>query len=210
MRRRHRLAARARRGRRRPARRRHRRPRVAVDLDQAMSLADLYAEACATPSDIWLHLPRMVELVEALNAQHVIELGTRGGVSTIAWLHALEQTGGRLTSVDIDPTPCTLGDYSHWGVIVDDDCDPAVTSRLDPADIVFIDTSHLYEPTVRELNIYRWLVKPGGVIVCHDTMLEQPMDAPARPRFPVRTAIEEFVAANGFEWINYPDCWGLG
>ena len=60
-----------------------------------MTLAELYAEQCATPSDIYLHLPRFVEMVELLDASHVIELGTRTGVSTIAWLHALERTGGR-------------------------------------------------------------------------------------------------------------------
>ena len=49
-----------------------------------MTLADLYAEQCNTPSDIYLHLPRFVAMVEELDAQHVIELGTRTGVSTIA------------------------------------------------------------------------------------------------------------------------------
>ena len=175
----------------------------------AAVLADLYAEQCATPSDVYLHLPRMVELVETLNAQHVLELGTRTGVSTIAWLYALEQTGGRLTSVDIDARP-PIGDYDHWTFIQGDDLDPTVVASLDQANIVFIDTSHLYEHTVAELNIYRWLVKPGGVIVCHDTQLPRPEGAPARPAYPVRTAIEEFVAAEGFDWYEFPDCWGLG
>jgi cephalosporin hydroxylase len=83
-------------------------------------------------------------------------------------------------------------------------------SSLEPADIVFLDTSHFYADTVRELNTYRWLVKPGGLLVCHDTMLEIPMGAPHRPRFPVRTAIEEFVAEHGFGWQNVTECWGLG
>lgn len=168
-----------------------------------------YRRLCATPSDIYLHLPRFVELVEHFNAQHVIELGTRTGVSTIAWLYALEKTGGHLTSVDIDARP-TIGEYDHWTFIQGSDLDTAIVGSLAAADIVFIDTSHLYELTVQELNIYRWLVKPGGVMVLHDTMLEQPMGAPARPRFPVRTAIEEFVAETGFQWMNYPDCYGLG
>ena len=173
-----------------------------------MTLADLYAEQCNTPSDIYLHLPRFVAMVEEMNAQHVIELGTRTGVSTIAWLHALEQTGGRLTSVDIDEQPA-IGEWPHWTFIQGDDMDPGIVARLEPADIVFIDTSHLYEHTARELNTYRWLVKPGGLLVLHDTMLERPEGAPPRPRFPVRTAIEEFIRQEGFEWINYPDCWGL-
>lgn len=174
-----------------------------------MILADRYDELCRTPSDIYAHLPRFVQLVEQLQAKHVIELGTRTGVSTVAWLHALAQTDGRLTSIDIDPRP-DIGDFDHWRFIQGDDLDPVLVASLEQADIVFIDTSHLYEHTIRELNVYRWLVRPGGRIVCHDTQLERPEGAPARPRFPVRTAIQEFCADEGFEWSEFTDCWGLG
>lgn len=175
-----------------------------------MILEQRYRELCATPSDIYLHLPRMVELVRKLNAQHVIELGTRTGVSTIAWLYALEQTGGRLTSVDVDAQP-PIGEWAHWQFIQGDDCEQTVFTQLDPADIVFIDTSHAYLHTVRELNLYRWLVNPGGVIICHDTELMYPGDAPpSDPRFPVRRAIEDFTTQNGYHWENISGCWGLG
>lgn len=173
-----------------------------------MTLTELYEEACRTPSDIYLHLPRMVAMVEALDAKHVIELGSRGGVSTLAWLHALAGTGGRLTTVDLDPAP-SIGDHSHWTHIQGDDLDPQVAASLDVADIVFIDTSHLYEHTVQELHIYRHLVRPGGLLVLHDTMLPTPEGAPLRPLYPVRVAVEEFVRETGFDWHNYPDCWGL-
>ncbi len=173
-----------------------------------MTLTDSYRELCETPSDIYLHLPRLAEQVKRLDAQHVIELGTRSGVSTVAFLHALEQTGGRLTSIDIDPGPELTSD--RWTFIQGDDLDPEIVSTLEPADIVFIDTSHFYDQTVRELNTYRWLVKPGGQIICHDTHLEHPIGAPSRPAFPVRTAITEFCVENGFQWIEHRDCWGLG
>ena len=178
-------------------------------VGEAVSLKAEYDRLCSTPSDIFMHLPRFVELVLQTNAQHVIELGTRTGVSTVAWLYGLERTGGRLTSIDIDAKPA-IGDHPAWTFIQGDDLDPAITSTLEPADIVFIDTSHLYDQTVKELNVYRWLVKPGGLIVLHDTMLERPEGAPVRPAFPVRVAVEEFVAAEGYEWQNIPECWGLG
>ena len=175
----------------------------------AVSLAELYAERCATPSDIYLHLPRMVDLVTELDAKHVIELGTRSGVSTIAWLYGLSQTGGRLTSVDLDTKP-DIGDFDHWTFVQGDDTDPVVVSALAPADIVFIDSSHLYAHTVQELNIYRWLVKPGGVICMHDTELQRPETAgPFEPPFPVRKALLEFVADTRYEHINYPECYGF-
>lgn len=174
-----------------------------------MNVSDEYARLCTTPSDIFEHLPTFAGLVHRLNAQHVIELGTRTGVSTIAWLYGLEQTGGVLTSVDIDEQP-PIDDHPLWTFIQGNDLDPNIVSYLAPADIVFIDTSHLYDQTVAELNLYQWLVKPGGVIVCHDTELPHPEDAPPRPVFPVRKAIEEFVADNGYTWVNHPNCWGLG
>ena len=173
-------------------------------------LAEIYVELCKTESDIYLHLPRMVELVEQLNAKHVIELGTRTGVSTIAWLYGLEQTGGHLTSVDLDARP-NIGDWPHWTFIQGDDVEPAVVSQLEPADIVFIDTSHLYRHTLRELHTYRWLVKPGGVICLHDTEVAHPEGAPAdEPPFPVRKAVAEFIAETGYRYMNERECNGFG
>jgi predicted O-methyltransferase YrrM len=174
-----------------------------------MSLEEEYHRLCTEPSDIHLHLPRFVDLALARDARHVIELGTRTGVSTVAWLYALEQTGGRLTSVDVDEKP-GIGDYPHRTFIQGDDTDPELFESLEMADIVFIDTSHIYEHTLRELNLYRWVVKPGGVIVCHDTELQSPIGAPPRPLFPVKTAIKEFVGQHGYHWFNFQDCFGLG
>lgn len=182
-------------------------PRVVVPA--ALTLADEYQLLCSTKSDIYEHLPRLAELCVVLDAQHVIELGCRTGVSTVAWLYGLEQTGGRLTSVDIDPAP-PLAEWPHWRFVQGDDCDPAVVAQLDTADIVFIDTSHRYEHTLAELHIYRHLVRPGGRIVLHDTELEWPLGVPSRPRFPVRAAVEEFCESERFGWSNNPRCWGLG
>lgn len=173
-----------------------------------MSLRSRYEEACRTPSDIILHLPRFVALVDELEATEVIELGSRTGVSTTAWLYALEGRG-RLTTVDLDIAP-DIGMWPDWDHIQGDDCHPDVISRLRPADIVFIDTSHAYQHTRTELALYRWLVKPGGVICCHDTELARPDDSPpGDPLFPVKRAVEEFIADNGFTCVWYPDCYGL-
>lgn len=172
-----------------------------------MSLKDLYVEACATPSDINEHLATFVSLVEELDAKTVIELGTRGGVSTIAWLYALEGRG-HLWSVDIDPAPAL--DYDHWVFLQGDDCSTDIYSQLpSPVDIVFIDTSHDYLHTRRELSLYRWLLRPGGVFVLHDTELAHPEHVHGAP-FPVKRAIEHFCRHEGFEWENHPNCFGLG
>jgi cephalosporin hydroxylase len=172
-----------------------------------MDLAAMYEERCSTPSDIVAHLPRCVALCAELDATSVIELGTRTGVSTIAWLYALEGKG-ELISIDLDARP-PIGEWDHWTFIQGSDMDPAIVAGLPKADIVFIDTSHLYEHTVAELNVYRWLVRSGGKIVLHDTELVRPEGAPAFPRFPVKTAVAEFCEQEALSWVNHPDCWGL-
>lgn len=169
-----------------------------------MTLAALYEQHCRTYSDIQDHLPRFVELVEELDATHVIELGTRTGVSTIAWLHALDGRG-TLDSVDLDPKP-DIGDWPHWTFHQGDDLE--VVKHLEPADVVFIDTSHTYEHTRLELEAYLPLAR--SYIVCHDTQLRIPEGAPSRPLFPVRKAIVEFVERHGFDWFEHTDSWGLG
>lgn len=173
------------------------------------SLKAMYEQRCATPSDIYLHLPRFVQLVEALNAEHVIELGSRSGVSTVAWLYALEGKG-RLTSIDLDKAP-DIGAWPHWMHVQGDDTDPALMQVIDPCDILFIDTSHLYDHTLWELRNWSKLVRPGGVIALHDTELPIPEGAGVdEPLYPVKRAVEDFVREKGWEWRNIPECWGLG
>lgn len=172
-------------------------------------LATDYRWRSTTASDINEHLPTFVELVRTLDAQHVIELGTRSGISTVGWLYGLAETGGHLTSIDLSPRP-EIDDYDRWTFIQGDDMDEAIVSTLEPAEIVFIDTSHTYEHTVAELERYRHLVKPGGVIVLHDTENRIPLDAPLRPLYPVKRAIKEFVETHGLTWFNYQNNNGLG
>lgn len=171
-------------------------------------LADLYERACSTPSDIWEHLPTFVELCAALDARKVVELGVRTGVSTIAWLHGLEHTGGHLWSVDISEPPEIPG-AARWTFLQGDDRDPSIIAAL-PADvdIVFIDTSHTYAHTLQELALYTPRVRKGGRIVLHDTEVEHP-DGTTDTDYPVRRAVELFCEANGLAWTNYPNCNGL-
>jgi len=173
-------------------------------------LAELHAVNCSTPSDINQHLPMLATM--GSNAQHVVELGARSGLSTVAWLMGLRKSGGRLTSVDISPAP-QIGTQANWEHIQGDDTDADVMARVDGCDILFIDTSHHFEHTLWELRNWSGKVRDGGIIVCHDTELERPWDPPCPetdPDFPVRAAIEQFCAETGYRWINVPGCWGLG
>lgn len=172
-----------------------------------VNLVDLYETARTTPSDIYEHLPVFVALCEELSATKVIELGTRGAVSTIAWLHGLAANCGHLWSVDIDPAPSLP--YEGWTFLLGNDLDPQIVRQLPTADIVFIDTSHAYAQTLAELNVYRFKVRPGGRIVLHDSELEKPYGLRGEPPFPVKKAIEEFCREEGLEWTNRTNNNGL-
>lgn len=189
-------------------------------------LADRYAQLCAEPSDIYEHLPTFVDAVRTLKARRVIELGVRYGVSTIAWLHALEEPRGHLWSVDCSfpvPAPHTdvnlldpqgpLGVVPWWTFVLGYDDWPEVLDALPSADvdIVFIDTQHTFEQTTRELELYFHRVRPGGRIYLHDTALEATGNATTpQPPFPVRTAMVEFCNANSLSYNDVENCSGLG
>lgn len=182
---------------------------VQKGVEHGTELSRQFREACKTPSDIYEHLPVFVEICRELEATRVIELGTRGGVSTIAWLYGLKEQDGHLWSVDIDPAPEL--EFDGWTFIRGDDLDPQVVRALpDSVDVVFIDTSHAYEDTLAELNVYLRKVRPGGRIVLHDSELRRPQELTSRqPPFPVKVAVEEFCTEETFEWTNLTNNNGL-
>lgn len=191
-------------------------------------LADRYVELCRIESDIYEHLPTFVEAVKELKAKKVIELGTRYGVSTIAWLYALapEMADGHLWAVDCSfPVPAPgsdvnlldpqgpLGVVPWFTFLLGYDTWPETLDALpkEDVDIVFIDTNHVYEETLVELDLYYPRVRKGGRIYLHDTAIETTGNASTpQPPYPVRTAMEEWATEMGLSWDNNPNCFGLG
>ncbi len=175
-----------------------------------MTLAELYHQAANTPTDINEHVYTLHDLAISRNAQLIIELGVRLGVSTVAWLHALESTGGHLWSVDHDIEQTPPFPSERWTLIEGDDLDPAVIDRLpDGADIVFIDTLHTYPQITAELNAYLPKLRPHGLIVLHDTELHHLAGYPT-PSYPIYQAMVEFCFDHHFPWANYRNNYGLG
>jgi predicted O-methyltransferase YrrM len=152
-------------------------------------------------SDIREQMP--VLYAWARHAARVIELGVRGGNSTSALLAALEGRG-ELWSVDISPpqVPAYWHELKHWHLMVSDDTSwLAVDFCPAGADVLFIDTSHFYDHTLAELRLYVPKVRPGGVVLMHDT-------GPGWPE--VASALDVFCAAAGLDWYDHPAWPGLG
>ena len=104
----------------------------------------------------------------ASEVETIVELGTRNGVSTWAFLDGLSEDG-RMWSVDINDcdVPSRVSNDPRWTFIVGDDMNLEVQQQLPPAaGLVFIDTSHEYRHTVDELRFAATL--SPMYILCHD------------------------------------------
>jgi len=111
----------------------------------------------------------------ALNAKTIVELGVGQGLSTQVFLHACSKTGGHLYSVDIVDCPkarlavANLRLEKFWTFTIVDDVQYAVLWHQ-PIDLLFIDSSHTFDHTLAELNLYSKFVKEDGIILMHDTV----------------------------------------
>jgi predicted O-methyltransferase YrrM len=168
-------------------------------------LAEEYRRRAALDTDIKVQMP--VLYAWAHQAANIIELGVRGGNSSVSFLAGLERGGldGTLWSVDIDhpQVPDWLGADGTWQMLVADDVsDRAVAFCPDGADILFIDTSHYYPHTLQELRLYVPKVRPGGIVLLHDS---DPAEWPDVPK-----SLDEYCDETGLTWYNHPHWHGLG
>lgn len=154
----------------------------------------------------WIDMaPHVAELqVYARGKRTIVEFGLRGAVSTWAMLDAMP-ADGRLIGVDIDPDaplPPRVRDDPRFEFVVGD----AVKVKLPThADLVMIDASHEFAPTVAEL-VRAASLRPD-VICCHDYLYEH------TPQ--VRWAIDGYTAP-GYQRDEpyrlstvHPSRWGL-
>lgn len=168
-----------------------------------MSFLEEYEERLAQWSDVQYCMPRMRDTALRYPQVTVLELGVRSGNSTSAFLSAAEENGGHVWSMDTEPpgVPARWHDSHLWTFIQGDDMAGDVPSSPFMYDIVFIDTSHHYEHTLAELRKYVPLVKPGGTVLLHDTLLAH-VDYEPRP-YPVTLALAAFSDETGRGWTEH-------
>ena len=159
------------------------------------SLHDLYVRALATPSDIVEHLPTLRRL--AADCAHVTEFGTRTAVSTTAFL----QTKATVVTFDIDKRPevavleqAALAAQVDFRFVHAD----VLTVEIEPTDLLFIDTAHVYQQCRAELERHGHQARK--YIAFHDTVTfgeqgEWPNSVGIMP------AIDEYFAARP-EWVR--------
>ncbi len=112
-------------------------------------------------------------LAEAAGAKTVVEIGTSTGYSGLWFCLALQDTGGRLTTFEIDPGRAAAArkNFQQAGVdslvtVVEGDAHQKITTLKGPIDVVFIDADK--EGYVDYLTKLLPLVRPGGLILAHN------------------------------------------
>src|SRR5271154_3951256 len=67
-------------------------------------------------ADMRQNLPILYGIVAGLGAQSVLEIGTSDGTSTLAFLKAVSETGGHVTSIDIADVPVAKVLIEQYGL----------------------------------------------------------------------------------------------
>jgi cephalosporin hydroxylase len=129
------------------------------------------------PTDINDHLVTLFVESLSMNPRLIVELGVRGGESTFVMARVAAVCGSRLVSVDIEDCSSVengavfvqsddvefAGRFEAW--CRESDIDPRI-------DVLFIDTSHLYEHTVQEIAHWFPLLAGKSKVFFHDTNLK--------------------------------------
>jgi predicted O-methyltransferase YrrM len=134
-------------------------------------------------SEMASHMPALAFLASKWSVGHIVELGVGRGYSTISLLSGLMGSGKWLVSYDIEPAreenvfralaierpPFEL----PWQFRVRDSVEAAKDWQDGSVSLLFLDTSHDYDHTKRELEAWLPKMHPEGVIAGHDYFLDR-------------------------------------
>jgi predicted O-methyltransferase YrrM len=112
-------------------------------------------------------------LAETAGAKNVVEIGTSTGYSGLWFCAALQATGGKLTTYELDAERAAVAqeNFKRAGAdqmvtVVRGDAHENVKKLRGPLDVVFIDADK--EGYLDYLNKLLPLVRPGGLILAHN------------------------------------------
>ena len=185
-------------------------------MEARAELQERYETALRTQSDINQHLPTLRSY--ASQCAHVTECGVRSAVSSWAFAMGL-RPGARLVQVDLQSHPNVeafgaLARRAGLDVAFHEASD--LECPLEPTELLFIDTWHVYGQLRRELA--RWHGSVSKYIIMHDTTVDEWSGESLRCGSDVQAqsaasgfalaeiccglwpAIDEFLLAHGDEW----------
>ena len=152
-----------------------------------------------------------------------LEIGIRHGVTTLALLHAMRETGGTLFSVEIDEAWAKAalseveraGLESQWQMRVtgsDDFADMWRKANGPQFDFIWIDGDHGLEQVTKDADNFAPMVRRGGILAFHDYYSQPyPCDPPVCPPFPsyASVPVEKLRASGEWEVFVMPFSYGV-
>jgi predicted O-methyltransferase YrrM len=109
-------------------------------------------------------------LTEFANVQNVVEIGTSTGYSAVWFAMALQKTGGKLTTFEIDPqrAAAARANFKRAGLaeVIEGDAHETVAALKEPIDILFLDADK--DGYIDYLNKLLPLVRAGGLVIAHN------------------------------------------
>lgn len=150
------------------------------------------------------NINEFLTILEEAAKGNILELGSRDGVSTDAFLKGVEKRGGMVYSVDCDEAwKDSWTGHPQWKFIhaFSNEQEKILAAGVPKElDVVFLDTEHSHELTQKELNLWVPKLKPDGVLMIHDTR-----------QFPeLRRAVEEYAKEHGLITEFKEESTGLG
>lgn len=119
------------------------------------------------------HIMTLFSIAVGGNSKNIIELGVRGGNTTLPLILASKLTGGKVTSVDINETEfkCPKELQDNWNFVKSDAIEFLLKlTPSDNIDLIYIDDWHSYDHVKQELDILDKIISPSTIILLHDLM----------------------------------------
>jgi cephalosporin hydroxylase len=144
-------------------------------------LKEIEEQAVEIPSDISDYLGNIFSEVVAMKPRLIVELGVRDGQSRRVLERSASISKSFLISVDLDDCSGVCTKSPCWHFVKSDDIQFAAIFRewcsergIEPAiDVLFIDSSHLYEHTVEEIKAWFPFLSPNCKALFHDTNMRR-------------------------------------
>jgi cephalosporin hydroxylase len=153
--------------------------RPVVNRSKVRELDEIY-EYARKRSDINDHLANLFFEGMSARPRLIVELGVRGGSSTFVLERVARLSGSRMVSCDYDDCSKATS-WGQWLFVQGDDvafgkafpewC--AARGMTASIDLLYIDTSHLYEHTVQEIESWFPHLSESAKVVFHDTNMGQ-------------------------------------
>jgi predicted O-methyltransferase YrrM len=154
--------------------------------------------------EVRAHIWAIYFLARMAKAKLIVELGVRSGESTRALVAAANDLGADVRSIDIAGDAYRVQevtesrgiqlDWSRWLCCKCDSGDAASLFGVWSVDMLFVDTTHEFNQTRREIAAWSPKMRDSGIMAFHDTALDEPN------RDGVLPAIRDFLAKSPAKW----------